>query len=256
MTPDELINAAIANGIDVAGITEHYEYDNPDPEDTVQTFDIDEYNLRFEEWKRSCPPPLKLLKGIEFGYQSHIVPVIDRIAKSNDFDIVILSNHLFRGRDVYFLGDHYKDTSKIERHNEYINVMAEMCEKCSGYDVAAHFDYINRYNTDKEEYLLYDDCPKAFDRFFEALISKNKCLEINTRSVYKAYMKGSSIIMPDRKIIERYLAMGGELISLGSDSHTPDTLGIYFDDMYEYLRAIGVTELCYFEKRQPVTFGI
>lgn len=256
MTIDELIDASVAASIDVVAVTEHYDYDLDDPEGNDFTFDIPSFIGSFEEWKSKCPSNLKLVKGIEIGYQYNIVDIIENVASSAPFDVVLLSNHIYHGKDVYYLGDGYKDTDKRVRHNEYINVMAEMCERCSNFDIAAHFDYINRYNPDKEEYLLYDDCPEAFDRFFEALISKEKCLEINTRSVNKALLKGSSKIMPDEKIIKRYCDMGGKLFSLGSDSHTPDTLGIYFDEMYEYLRSLGVRELCYYENRTPFTFGI
>jgi len=43
---------------------------------------------------------------------------------------------------------------------------------------------------------------------------------------------------------------------LGSDSHTPDTLGVFFDETREYLKYLGVNELCYFENRKPVLFSI
>ena len=255
-TIDELMSSAVSAGISIVGITEHYEYDNPDPEDDITTFDIQSYSRSFEEWKNRCPEGLTLLMGIEFGYQTHTAAVIDETAQSAPFDLVILSNHLFRGRDVYYGAGGCYDLPKKERHKEYISKMAEMCEKVNSFDIAAHFDYINRYNPDVNCRLLYEDCPAAFDRFFEALISREKCLEINTRSIHKARAKGCPDVMPDSEIIRRYLAMGGKLISLGSDSHTPDTLGIYFDETYEYLRSLGVRELCYYKGRSPFTFSI
>ena len=256
MKISELIEASVNAGLDVTGITEHFEYDNPDPADDIQTFDLEEYNEAFGKWRSMCPPGLKLLKGIEFGYQTHTAAVIDRIAGSNPFDIVLLSNHLFRGRDVYYARQTCYDIPKRERHAEYIGIMAEMCEKCSNFDVAAHFDYINRYNPNPEEYVLYEDCPKEFDRMFEALISKDKCLEINTKSILKESDKGSAHIMPDEAVIRRYLAMGGKMLTLGSDSHTPATLGVFFRETSLYLASLGIKELYYFENRTPVSYGI
>ena len=256
MTIDELIEAASKRGLAAVGVTEHFEYDNPDTEDNIGTFDISRYSIGFDTWRAKCPASLKLLMGIEFGYQTHTASSIDRFAISAPFDVVILSNHLFHGHDVYYGGEECYGMPKTQRHAEYIGILAEMCERCDNYDIAAHFDYINRYNPDPEEYLLYEDCPKEFDRFLEAVVSKNKCLEINTRSVYKAQGKGSSVIMPDAAIIRRYLDMGGKLISLGSDSHTPDTLGIMFEETASYLKSLGVNELCWFEKRSPVMYGI
>ena len=71
MTIDELISSSVSRGLDVVGITEHYEYDNPDPLDDITTFDIIEYCKAFEDWRSKCPDNLKLLMGIEFGYQTH-----------------------------------------------------------------------------------------------------------------------------------------------------------------------------------------
>ncbi len=248
------ISAARSRGLSIACITEHYEYDNPDPEDDITTFDIDSYVKSFNEWKINCPGDLKLLMGIEFGYQTHTAQTIDGISLSAPFDAVILSNHLFGNRDVYY-GSGYS-LPKIERHTQYIDKMTEMCTNCSNFDIAGHFDYINRYNPDPDERLLYSDCPGSFDRFFEVLISKEKCLEINTRSIYKLSLKSDHDLMPDERLIRRYLAMGGRLISLGSDSHTPDTFGILFEETGEYLKSLGVRELFYYEGRKPVGYGI
>ena len=122
--------------------------------------------------------------GIEFGYQTHVAEEIDKTSESVPFDVVLLSNHLFRGKDFYVDRECY-DLPKKDLHREYIGIMAEMCEKCNNFDVAAHYDYINRYSPNKDSYVLYEDCPKEFDRLFEALISKEKALEINTKSIQK-----------------------------------------------------------------------
>ena len=41
MDIEEFIKAAKTRGLGAVCITEHYEYDNPDPEDNITTFDID-----------------------------------------------------------------------------------------------------------------------------------------------------------------------------------------------------------------------
>ena len=130
--------------------------------------------------------------------------------------------------------------------------MAEMCEKCSNYDVAAHYDYINRYADNKSDFVTYDECPKEFDRFFEALISKGKALEINTKSIRKHIDGGFTRHLPDEAILNRYRAMGGNLICLGSDSHFPGTFGVCFDEAIQYLKSLGFTESVYFKEHNPV----
>lgn len=243
MTILELIEMANAMHLGVVASTPHYEYDNPDPNDNIQTFDLKEYSSAFEGWKQLCPPELTLLKGIEFGYQKHTASVIDRIAQEADLDIVLLSNHLFRGRDVYY-SQELPFLPKTLRHREYITTLAEMVENANNFDVATHFDYINKFCSDSSADLLYEDCPEAFDRFFEALIYKGKALELNTSSSMRRHA------MPDTAILQRYLDMGGELFALASDAHVKENVGAGISQFAALLQSLGVREVCYFQKRQ------
>ena len=248
-TIDELFETASKKNLSVVAVTEHYEYKNPDPNDNIQTFDLALYTKSFREWKEKCPSSLELLMGIEFGYQTHTASDIDELAGSAPFDIVLLSNHLFRGVDVFFSKEVYALPVK-ERHAEYMTKMAEMVENCNNFDVAAHYDYVNKRNPDLGVNMCYDDCPREFDRFFEALISKEKALEINTATPARRDS------MPDAAIIKRYIDMGGKLITVSSDAHTKENLGKLIPETCEFLKASGVRELCYFKDRQLKTFGI
>lgn len=248
-TIDELIAAAKAHGCKRIGITEHYEIDYPDDGNNWM-FNLNEYNSVFGSWREKAGDDLELLMGIEFGYQTHVAEAIDRTAAQIPFDVVLLSNHLFRGKDFYVDRDCYKLPAK-ELHKEYVGILAEMCEKCGNYDVVAHYDYINRYTDNKDSFVLYEECPKEFDRMFEALITKGKALEINTKSIQKHKEQGFTRSLPDPVLLNRYKEMGGKLICFGSDSHNPDVFGVCFNDAIEYMKSLGFTESVYFKGRKP-----
>ena len=248
-TIDELIRAAKDKRFTRIGITEHFEIDFP--EDGLDwQFDLNEYNETFRSWQKKAGKGLELLKGIEFGYQTHVAAEIDRTASLIPFDVVLLSVHLFRGKDFYADRECYKIPAK-ELHKEYIGIMAEMCEKCSNFDVAAHYDYINRYTDNLNDFVTYDECPEEFDRFFEALISKDKALEINTKSIQKHKERGFARTLPDPALLNRYREMGGKMICLGSDSHFDGSFAVCFEDAIEYLKNLGFTETVYFKDRKP-----
>ena len=245
---DELINEAKSKGFSRIGITEHYEIDYP--EDGLDwMFDLNEYDKVFDEWRQKAGE-LELLKGIEFGYQTHVAEEIDKTAALIPFDVVLLSGHLFRSKDFYVDRECYKMPAK-ELHTEYIGILAEMSEKCNNFDVLAHYDYINRYTDNKNDFVTYDECPKEFDRLFEALISKEKALEINTKSIEKHRAGGFTRILPDAAVLNRYREMGGKLITLGSDSHFPGTFAVCFNEAVEYLKSLGFTETVYFKEHKP-----
>ena len=248
-TIDELILQARSLGFKRIGITEHYEVDYPD-DGLDWTFNLNEYYQAFGEWREKAAPDLELLMGIEFGYQTHVAAEIETLAAQIPFDEVLLSVHLFRGKDFYVDRDCYK-LPKKELHKEYIGTMAEMCEKCNNYDIAAHYDYINRYTDNLNSFVMYEDCPEEFDRLFEALISKEKALEINTKSIQKHTERGFSRTLPDPDILNRYRAMGGKMITLGSDSHFPGTFAVYFEEAVEYLKSMGFKESVYFKGHKP-----
>lgn len=250
MSISELITGCVQNNIKRVVITEHYDYDYPHKEEPPQTFDIHQYIEAFEVWKK-LSSNVELNMGIELGYQSHIADIIDEVSLSAPFDSVILSNHLIDGKDVYFNTECYKLYTKEELHKKYISVLAEMAEKCNNYNIIGHYDYINRYCKKRNCNVLYSDCPEEFDRLFEIIIAKGKSLEINTRSIHKLIQKKSKMTMPDPEILKRYQAMGGSMITLGSDSHTTPTLGIHFEETATYLKSLGFKSNFYFKKRMP-----
>ena len=48
-----------------------------------------------------------------------------------------------------------------------------------------------------------------------------------------------------------YKELGGEIITTGSDSHTPSQIAVQFDYIYSYLKDIGFKYVCSFDKMNP-----
>ncbi|MBP5180566.1 MAG: histidinol-phosphatase HisJ family protein [Clostridiales bacterium] len=252
-TPEELIESAKKLGISNVSITEHYDMDYPHKDESF-IFDLDKYKETFPKWQEyslNIGGP-KLLMGIEIGWQPHLNERIKETASYLPFDSVILSNHIYHGDDIYYSKDCALMPRQM-RNREYIGTLARMCREIDDFDIAAHYDYINRYIEDPQSSVFYDDCPEEFDDFFDALISKDKALEINTSSINKQIKKGSPYIMPDPRIIKRYIDMGGKLFTIGSDAHDADKIGQHFDKTVEYLKSLGVKEIYYYEGRKPVS---
>lgn len=248
MTAKELIDACKKLKMNGVTVTEHYEGDYPHDIGEVQIFDIPSYFEAFKSW-REYAGDLPLYCGIELGYQKHLCGFYDDMIAKFPFDEVILSNHLYAGKDPYFFRECYEE-DMLTVYRKYIEEMAEMAEKCNNYDIVGHYDYINRYAPYEQPQIKYAQCPEAFDRFFSAIISKDKCLEINTRSVDKMRKKGFSDCLPDKEILARYYEMGGRNISLGSDSHGSETLCVHFKEVAEYLKSFGFTENSYYVGRK------
>ena len=108
MTVHELLLAAETNGVDGVVITEHMELDFPHLSQTAFTFDLDAFFRDFCEWQEENQTDVVLLSGVEYGYQKHLVELYEEMTRRYPFDSIILSNHLFQGKDPYFSPGCYK----------------------------------------------------------------------------------------------------------------------------------------------------
>ena len=84
------------------------------------------------------------------------------------------------------------------------------------------------------------------DEILRVLIAKGKGMEINTSGVDRV-----GVFLPDEAVVRRYHQLGGEIITIGSDAHTPDRVGQYTDRATRLCREV-FGYVCTFENRQPV----
>ena len=102
-------------------------------------------------------------------------------------------------------------------------------------------------------YMLRSGLPKPdlspyrdrIDALLICLAEKGCGLECNTS-------KGTGLWLPDGDILRRYRELGGEIITLGSDAHTPEAVGGGIREAQELLRECGFRYVCTFRERKPV----
>ena len=80
------------------------------------------------------------------------------------------------------------------------------------------------------------------------LITQGRGFELNTAT----YRSEPSDAQYDFEVLKRYRQLGGELICLGSDAHTPEHIGMRFDYFAQMIRDAGFKYTVHFEKRKPV----
>ena len=87
----------------------------------------------------------------------------------------------------------------------------------------------------------------TIDEILKLLINNGKGLEINTSS----FKYGTGTWLPRRSILSRYLNLGGEILTFGSDAHDPFYYQYHFNDAVEFARSIGFRYYCKFHQRKP-----
>ena len=120
------------------------------------------------------------------------------------------------------------------------------------FNVLGHLDYVKRYSPlkwEENEHLYGLD---VIDEIFQVLIEKGKGIEVNT----SGYRHISDAPMPNIELVKRFIDMGGEIITIGSDAHSVDGLAYSFDRALGELRSAGITELTTFNNRKPENVSI
>ena len=87
------------------------------------------------------------------------------------------------------------------------------------------------------------------DAIFRLLIENGKALEINTKKAGGGRTRPTT---PDKDLLLRYRQMGGEILSLGSDSHVAEGVAVSFGHYIDLLRSLGFRWSAHYEKRQLV----
>ena len=195
---------------------------------------------------KEIPRKFKVFKGIELGLGEKNHEQIREHLSKHKFDQIIASVHYLEDTDPYF-GPYYKGKNWKEAYGRYLETLLKEMKWLGDFDVMGHFDYVARYAPYPKESVMYRDFPGLFDEILRYLSENGKGLEVNTKS-YKAY--GLRTPGLDRDILIRYLELGGEIICMGSDSHSPDQVGDRFDYFAQYVKMFGYRRLGHFEGRK------
>lgn len=193
-------------------------------------------------------PRVKILKGIEIGLHEKVRDRIRDLVSSADFDQIIASVHYIDDTDPFY-GGYYESRDWKEAYGHYAETLYREMTWLGNFDIMGHYDYIVRYAPYKQTVLRYKDFGDIFDMMFKYLVQEGKALEINTKT-YKDY--NGRVIEIDPDILHRYRETGGEIISLGSDSHNPERVGDNFEYFAALLKSYGFKYIAHYEKRKLV----
>jgi histidinol-phosphatase (PHP family) len=247
MDPLIACETSINLGLDGIAFTDHMDYDYPDFEE-VFLIDFKKYSDNLDQLKKLYKGKLKILKGIEVGYQPHVIVETNEVINNYDFDFVICSVHIIDGQDPY-TGKYFIGKAKNDAYMRYLELIYSSVTKFDNFDVVGHIGYIRRYGEYDDRSLRYVDYSDILDAILKKIISGGKGLEINS-SGYKHKLLNSPI--PDFDIIKRYKELGGEIICTGSDAHSHEHIALKFKYVYERLIDIGFKYTTHFENRKPI----
>ena len=262
-TAEKSVVSALEKGLGGICFTDHCDFYVPPMKADFEPLQKEEFDVRAQQEEldrladrvaegtlvKSASKKFRVLKGVEIGVQESCRAQIRDYFRTWQFDQVIASLHYIDDADPYWGDRYYRGKTWKEAYGHYLDVLfKELRFLGDDFDIMGHFDYVARYAPYPVESFLYRDFPAHFDEILRYLAENGKALEINTKT-YQRY--GFRTPQLDRNILLRFLELGGELITLGSDSHNPERVGDKFQYYGQYVKSLGFRRLAYFERRKP-----
>lgn len=251
---EEMIQKGIALGLTRMCFTEHHDLDYPVTESTPAGFfelNPDAFLYDFLKLKEKYADRITLCFGVELGMQPHLARQNAAFSKAHDYDFIIASSHLCNGKDPYYPA-FYEGRSQDEAYLEYFASIPANLQAFDNFDVYGHLDYVVRYGPNQNRDYSYKKYGDIIDPILKNLTETGRGLECNTGG----YKYGLGHPNPAEDVLKRYLELGGEIITIGSDAHEPKHLGFDFARARRVLKDIGFRYYAVYESRKPHFYSL
>ena len=240
----DIVDTAAGLGLTGIAIADHFDPLWPD-EDDLNVLDLPIYEKALLEAESMCEGRIRFAKGIEVGFMpGEALDICKKSVRAFPFDFVIGSVHGTATQAIEKPPFIEGRTTK-EVIEEYYTLMLESVKNYSDYDVIGHINSVDRYTNG---FATPDIDMPFIDEILKIVIANGKGIEINTSSYRYGIGEHGT---PTQAILNRYKELGGEIVTIGSDSHGLKGIGAYIDKGEEMLLASGIRYLAVYSERRP-----
>ena len=251
-SPEEMLEAAYRMGLTEIAITDHSDPLYPNLEFPFQ-LDFDAYHSMLVENRLQYSNKLILKYGLELGIQQAALDECSIISNAFPYDFIIASFHMSKGQ-LLDTGDFFNDRKGFQIHEDFYLDMYQCLKQFKDYSVIGHFNIVDRYLNylRPEEAINPPGAMEYIREILKMIIYDGKGIEINTSS----FRYGLSILTPALEILKVYKELGGEIITIGSDAHTPGHIGHQFKYINELLENFNYKYIATYDSMKPCLLKI
>ena len=247
-TMADLVRAALAAGLDELCVTDHVDTVDWATGRLRDGFDWTPHVRAFAQAQAVAGRDLTVRLGAELGEATREFARMERILDgAPPLDFLIGSVHTLSGaygwQDLYSLQerDEAQCRAEIADYLEQVKQLALW----GRFSVLGHLTLPLRYmNENRGFHMTFDGFEDQVDDIFRTLIQNGRGIEVNTN-------RGNEPL-PGEKWLKRYRALGGEIVTLGSDAHRNKDVGRCIREGQTLLRDCGFTRFCTFSQQKPV----
>ncbi|WP_339163920.1 histidinol-phosphatase HisJ family protein [Siminovitchia sp. FSL W7-1587] len=240
---------AIKKGINEICFTEHFSV-NPQAI-TYGHMDFKRYFSQIEQCRHLFGQRLKIKVGLELCEPHLLQETYHEQLQGLPLDFILGSVHNIENQDIRSYMVHKEPESLYQRYFEEVYQLVSNAD----IDVVAHLDLMKRYAVDVDYLGTYDFhvCKEGLIEIFKKAIERNIGIEINTSGFAKKTLNEP---LPSMKVLKLYKELGGEVLTIGSDSHAASTVGYHLDTALDMAKEAGFKYIYTFTSRQPETIKI
>ena len=221
---EDMVRAGIAQGLQEMCLTDHVDLFRP-RETAHWEHDFPNREETFARADQAADGKIIVRRGIELGEAMRDFAYADELlSRLPELDFVIGSQHQLSEKydwdDLYFMPEATEQEAR-EQIADYLTLVLETA-KWGKFSVLGHLTLPLRYMNENHGMHMSFDVNRG-----------------NTP-------------LPDAKWLRRYHELGGEIITIGTDAHTPEFVGMRARETQELLKNCGLDYVCTFEKKKPV----
>lgn len=242
---ESICAAAVRRGFQEIAITDHFEcYTPTHPRGFFTERYLQKVQADVQRCREQFEGQLIIRQGIEIGQPGSNPALAAEIMEKFQFDYVIGSLHKMHDLDLGMIS--YREQRVDELCQRYLSFLYDLVD-LGDFDCLGHIDLIKRYAARQGIPLNLCDYPEQLDAILEKLIARGKGLEINTSGLRQAARE----TLPSHRLLARFRALGGEILTIGSDAHRPEDVGAGYEAALAAAKAAGFRYLALFEGRRP-----
>ena len=232
--PALMLESAAQRGLRQICFTDHVDF--YDPSD-IHLPDFAARAARLAQLRGQFPQ-LTVLEGAEVSMTADPACARSAMAALSGvaLDFIIGSVHTV-GEENVWADEFYAHRTREAAYRLYLETILQALDSLPQLDVLGHYDFVAHYAPYADRAMHYDDAPEVFDAIFRWLVAHGKTMEINTSAWETDAPWGLDIL-------RRFRELGGQCVTVGSDSHNPRNLGRRFDEAAALAEQAGLTLAC------------
>ncbi|MEH7011490.1 histidinol-phosphatase HisJ family protein [Neobacillus niacini] len=241
----EVCKKAIENQIQEICFTEHFSVNSLAP--TYGHMVFEKYLNEIRYCQEQFHTQLTVKAGIELCEPHLLKDQYDETLQPLDLDFILGSVHNLNNQKLRLALKEDHPTA----YERYFNELYHMVSTAD-IDIIAHFDLMKRYAYKEHGLYDYHEYQEIIEQILKKAIDRNIGIEINTSGL----RTGLKQTLPSIEIIQQYKDLGGEILTIGSDSHTAESVGANLSDALSIAKECGFNYIYKFEKRNPIPVKI